>query len=291
MLHPLDVLHIPRRIHGLAAVLAAAAGLGLTAPAAAAVPPDERIVGGNPASEPYPWAAALGDTGRSGSFCTGSLITSGWVLTAAHCVDGAGDPAAVTVRVGSPDRDRGGSASPAARLVVNPRYDRRTQHGDLALVRLRDAVPEDPIPVLLDRPAVGDGTRLLGWGQTCPTPGCDVGSNGLQELDAWVVSPSRCRGSGIDPSTELCVLAGRGEGPCYGDSGGPAMLDVDGTWALAGATSRGPTTCTSGEGAVYTRISAWLDWIRQTVAPGRRLFRARRRLSSVARDQADPGSG
>lgn len=268
MLHALHVLHVRRGIRGLAALAATAAGLALTAPPASALPLDRHIVGGSPASAPYPWAAALGDTGRTGSFCTGSLVAPSWVVTAAHCLDGAGDPATVTVRIGSPDRDRGGSASPAVRLVVNPGYDRRTLHGDLALVRLRDSVPEEPVRVLIDGPAPGDVTRLLGWGQTCPTPACDAGSNGLKQLDAGVVDPSRCRGSGIDPSTELCVVAGPGDGPCHGDSGGPAVLDVGGTWALAGATSRGPITCTGDEGAVYTRVGAWLDWLRQTVAGG-----------------------
>ena len=53
--------------------------------------PETKIVGGEEAPEgAWPWQALLSITTSDGQYmCGGSLVTSNWVLTAAHCVKGA----------------------------------------------------------------------------------------------------------------------------------------------------------------------------------------------------------
>jgi hypothetical protein len=62
---------------------------------------------------------------------------------------------------------------------------------------------------------------------------------------------------------ELCISNVDGwRGACYGDSGGPAVIRVNGTWRLAGTTTAG-TTAICGQGpSIYmdsANARAWID--------------------------------
>jgi len=48
---------------------------------------DPRIVGGNQAvSGSWPWQVALTRSTNAFPFCGGSIISTNWIITAAHCV-------------------------------------------------------------------------------------------------------------------------------------------------------------------------------------------------------------
>jgi secreted trypsin-like serine protease len=239
------------------AVLAGAAVLALLTAATPAPPPTtSTIVGGRLASQPYPFAAALSQTGRSGSFCTGSLVAPAWVVTAAHCLASFRRASDVTVRVASQDRNGGGFASVADQLLIPNGFDPGGQtKQDYALVRLRSEAGQQTVPIASEAPGLGASVRLLGWGQTTPTKGADYGSDQLKELDVSVVDGSRC--GAMDGATEFCVLGPAGQSPCFGDSGGPALIGTGGGWVLAGDTSRGPNPCANGRGTVYTSLAAY----------------------------------
>ncbi len=225
---------------------------GLLAPAAAIAaptpepPPSTLVVNGRPATENYSFMVYV-------SGCTGSLIKANWAVTAKHC------PTPRSVRVGSIDRSSGGTVVSVRRAVNHPRID-------VKLLELASSVTHALAPIPTTSGAVGTATRIIGWGQTCPTSGCGSAPRIAHELDTSILSDSRC--SGINGPYEICTNNTNGNaGACYGDSGGPQVRMVSGRWVLIGVTSRAGnnnSTCATGP-SIYGDLPSIRTWVSQQV--------------------------
>ncbi len=243
------------------------------------------IVGGTPA-EPgeFPWQVALLDP-EGYQFCGGSLIGDEWVLTAAHCVENSlvGDflPADIQVLVGSVNLIdlTQGQVVPVSMIMQHPAWKSNVETTDIALLRLAQKVDiSDPhvgtIPLVsaaeadeLTRP----GIRAIatGWGITTPDLDDAPLDPQLYQVDLPIVDSDRCNLNvsdlplGVDGAKFIC--AGEdGKNTCYGDSGGPLMVETDGHYTLIGVTSHGAKSggCAEpGKHAAYVRVSSYLDWI------------------------------
>ncbi|KAL1512190.1 hypothetical protein AB1Y20_005455 [Prymnesium parvum] len=127
------------------------------------------IVGGSEVefARQYYWLVSLQSTGES-HFCGGTLISSTWVLSAAHCTFGTA-ASSIIVKIGLHNRfdfsDRCVRKHTIKRIINHPQYSDNADAYDVSLLELNSPVDFPPISSL-NEGAVADGTLLTvaGWG-------------------------------------------------------------------------------------------------------------------------------
>lgn len=236
------------------------------------------IVGGHAASEPYPGMASiqmeiLDDPHFH--ICGAALVSRLYAVTNAHCVtdwDGnAIDPSLLHLRIGSHNRLEGGESVEVEAVLPHADWDWGVGDNpvaDIALLRLDTYVQLQPFEVAAKLGKSNAVTRLLGWGHTEPS-GEGPSPLNLQELDTKLVKPANCADAGITAG-EICVANQNGtDGPCFGDSGGPALQKVNSPrWSVVGSTSRmGAEWCGEGN-VVYTDLTYYRKWMYNVMRTG-----------------------
>jgi V8-like Glu-specific endopeptidase len=185
--------------------------------------------------------------------CTGTLIAPRVLLTAAHCVENADAPQVLSV-VFAPETAR---ALPAERVRavegrVHPAW--RAGENDIGVLILAQDAPVAPVPLLgstLSADLVGRTTRVVGFGMD------EEGRTGRRRSGTARVT--------VLQAGTFSIEAGPGMS-CGGDSGGPAFLEADGVERVAGVTSFGDLSCTTGTNTRVDVHAAFLQAILDEVA-------------------------
>ncbi len=202
-------------------------------------------------------------TELSGGWCGGTLISSTWILTAAHCVEGY-SASQMRVRAGINDlTTSSGQLRTAAQIVRHPSYNSSTYAYDIALIRVGTAftlgstvataaLPNNTTESVLD--VNGKSATVSGWGLT------ETGAYSNRALRE-VTIPITPTGSdcGSRPSNTICGKYDAGKDSCNGDSGGPLAARYNSKFYVLGIVSYGPAEC-RGYG-VYTRVNGYINWI------------------------------
>ncbi|XP_069831575.1 coagulation factor IX-like [Dendropsophus ebraccatus] len=235
---------------------------------------NDRIVGGMRCElGQCPWQVNI-RTSRGVDFCGGSLISQRWVVSAAHCFEGI-DPHHVTI--GDYDkyqRDQDEQKIAVLKVFSYPYYLGEHYDHDIALLYLRSpAIFSDYTrPICLPSPGLG---RLLtqegeigqvsGWGATRYK---GRGSRFLLKVRLPIVSQDTCMASTEFVLTGNMFCAGyniEAKDSCKGDSGGPFAVLYRNTWYLVGVVSWGEECAQEGKYGVYTRVSNYISWIKDTI--------------------------
>ncbi|KAF7662724.1 hypothetical protein LDENG_00227550 [Lucifuga dentata] len=233
--------------------------------------PHPRIVGGAIASPgSWPWLVNLQLYGDL--MCGGVLVDSSWVVTAAHCFAMNHQESDWTAVMGDYDvtkTDPGEQILKINRIIPHPKFNIKTFNNDIALVELAFPVvlTDHVTPVCLPsgtEPPPGTPCLLAGWGSLYED---GPPANVVMEAMAPILPQSICKNAHIKEvitNTMLCAgyLSG-GIDSCKGDSGGPLIYQdrISGRFQLHGITSWGIGCGEKGKPGVYTRVSAFSDWI------------------------------
>ncbi|XP_074037883.1 trypsin Blo t 3 [Leptinotarsa decemlineata] len=230
--------------------------------AAKKIHPEGRIAGGQDADiADYPYQVSLSTDGLA--FCGGSLISSTWVLTCAHCLKNI-TAAQITVLANSSHINDGVKRS-VSQAIPHENFCYDTGDSDLALLQLSsplECVNCKPITLARKEPKVGDYLVLTGWGRISEFDTSD-GTEILQYVEIPVIDRTVCRAMyshtvEIITDNMICSLyPGGGKDSCVGDSGGPAVVDD----VLFGVVSWGIGCADAQYPGVYTSVPKFLEWI------------------------------
>ena len=254
---------------GLIPILASCASDSMVGPSAPRAEPSTIVFGSPDVANTYSNVAAViarAPNGRFSPFCTGTLIAPTVVLTAAHCsgyFETVLAPEGWTLYVSFRNLIAYGSSADAATIAslipvtdvnTNPDYSQRQSDvGDLGLLTLATApagVTPATLPTLglLDELAVQNGLKgatftVAGYGvqDRVVGGGPPVFTDANPLFRGYAVESFMSLNKGYlrlsqNPSTGDA-------GACYGDSGGPNFLSLNGQLVLVAVTITGDAPC------------------------------------------------
>ncbi|KAM7398564.1 hypothetical protein PAMA_006458 [Pampus argenteus] len=232
--------------------------------------PSTRIVGGTEAVKgAWPWQVSLQILSQH--ICGGSIISSYWIVSAAHCFEKYSLPEVWKVHSGDVSLYQMSYeyGKTVRTIISHEKYDRVTKSNDIALLKLKTPLTftQTVKPVCLPNIAVdlsaGQKAWITGWGalrSSGPTP------DKLNQAEVTIYSRETCNSPTIlnGEITETMICAGKLQGgvdSCQGDSGGPLVVKKANVWWLAGDTSWGYGCALRNKPGVYGNVTYFIDWI------------------------------
>ncbi|XP_028142502.1 serine protease svh-1 isoform X2 [Diabrotica virgifera virgifera] len=240
-----------------------------------------RVIGGGVAKKgDYPWQAALKVRvkDKSAHWCGAIIISSRWVLTAAHCLQGYTKGAYVIVAgdYNTDDNDGTEQQKYIDEFFVHEQFRKGHKlNNDIALIKVKGTgfvLNDDVQPICLP-----DATTDYSKQMNCTISGFGSIKSGVSAyshnlLSAWITTYSDdiCKMPHVygDVLTNGMFCAGSMDGAmdaCDGDSGGPLACLDQGVFTLYGITSWGMHCGYANKPGVYVKVGHYRKWIDDTI--------------------------
>jgi Trypsin len=236
------------------------------------------------------YASTVNANGSLGTrTCTGSYFAPRVVVTAAHCLDnvfadqlfvyygtnftadfgqlGPGPNGLLPPAPGQPS-----TWAQADSFQQHPSYDPTLFYPDLGVIYLDRKLPFDPLPLSRNQLATNRSVTISGWGaNSAPTPTTGAGSRVLRTGTTKTLgNPTAADNHPEDPNPGLNSAANRanlvktdGTAPnanaCFGDSGGPILVNDGGQTYIAGVSYFTGLSCANY--GLYVRINDFLPFL------------------------------
>ena len=183
--------------------------------------------------------------------CSGTLISSRWVATAAHCVVG-GNPSGEYYFVIGYSWDQATDYARIQTTYSHEQYDDQNYINDVALLKLSSAITSvSPMPVNTETVGaswIGRELQVVGYGIT----GTNASDSGFKRTADMTIA---------EVYQEVIILEDFQEmqNVCSGDSGGASLYNQAGDWKLVGINSFTYGTCEDAQAGVVP-VNRYLSW-------------------------------
>jgi secreted trypsin-like serine protease len=220
------------------------------------------VVGGKNTNSKNPLAktivAIVSKQENGEALCTGSIIDSHVILTAAHCVEHESREIKIIFGVDI-HKTKEEFIRIADKIIIQPNWNQHLSsgEGDLALIHFKGDLPIGFSEVKLAEESLilkrGQKVIMAGFGVT---EGEDqIGAGRLREMTTKI----------LDRRSETEIITdGRKKSVCFGDSGGPAFIKIDNEllqWGVASSVANQACDETS----LHTEIMKYRSWISSAV--------------------------
>ncbi|KAK9510829.1 hypothetical protein O3M35_005529 [Rhynocoris fuscipes] len=233
--------------------------------------PARIIMGQDAGKHEYPFAVSLQYKSSNFHFCGGTLISTYFVISAAHCI-GSTKPSSVVAVMGNHDERQRQISHKVKAITKHPHYSNQNHEYDAALLELETKVEYTDFvgPACLptrDPKIDGQYVTAMGWGRMDKSEYATKNKYILKKTRLRVVDITSCS---IDwvyhwdiPAARVICTWGNHTGVLPGDSGGTVVWRDPETnrYTLVGM----PALIGSSRPDAHTAVHQLYDWIQEVI--------------------------